>query len=110
MTDQNDLMLAALFQDGDDETTSVSGPVFTAQVMARVNDLHAKRRVLVDTLVLAAAACVAVMCLVTAPIAWPQIEAAWLKSAAAYGLGKQSLALIGLLLLTGLGWAVAVRD
>jgi hypothetical protein len=110
MTDQDDLMLAALFQDADDVQASVSGPVFTAHVMARVNDLHAKRKALVDVLLLAAVVSVAVIGIVLAPTAWPQIEAAWLKSAAAYGLGEQSLALIGILLLSGLGWAVAVRD
>lgn len=110
MTDHDDRLLAALFQDVDDNHSSVSGPVFTQRVMAHVTDAHAKRKALVDTLLWAVVACVAVICIVVAPSAWPQIEAAWVKSAAAYGLNGQSLSLIGILLLSGLGWAVAVRD
>jgi ABC-type uncharacterized transport system permease subunit len=110
MTDPDDLMLASLFLEAEDDQVGVSGPVFTQHVMARVNEAHAKRKALVDALLLAVVACAAVICIVAAPSAWPQIEASWLKSTAAYGLNGQSMALIGILLLSGLGWAVAVRD
>jgi small-conductance mechanosensitive channel len=110
MTDPDDLMLTALFQHVDDNQAFVSGPAFTQRVMARVNEMHAKRKVLVDTLLWTLVACVAVICIVLAPSAWPQIEASWVKNTAAFGLGGQSLSLIGILLLSGLGWAMAVRD
>jgi ABC-type uncharacterized transport system permease subunit len=110
MTDPDDLMLAALFQHADDDEAIISGPVFTQRIMTRVTEMQAKRKALVDTLLWATVACVAVICIVVAPSAWPQIEAAWVKSTAAYGLNGQSLMLIGILLLSGLGWAVAVRD
>jgi hypothetical protein len=110
MTDPDDLMLASLFQNADDVHDDMSGPLFTQQVMARVNEGQAKRKILVDTLALAAVAGIVVTGIVLAPTAWPQIEGAWIKSTTAYGLNGQSLALIGILLLSGFGWAVAVKD
>jgi hypothetical protein len=110
MTDPDDLMLAALFQDADDDHASISGPVFTQRVMTGVTEMQAKRKVLVDTLLWAVVTCVAVTCTVVAPTAWLQIQAAWVKNTAAFGLSDPSLMLIAVLMLSGLGWAVAVRD
>ena len=110
MTDPNDFLLSTLFQDADEDQLSLSQPAFTQQVMARVVEAQAKRKALIDSLLLAIIACVAVISIVLAPVAWPQIEAIWLQNTALYGLNEQSLVLIGILLLSGLGWAAAVKD
>jgi hypothetical protein len=110
MTDPNDLLLSALFQDADEDQQGLSAPAFTQHVMTRVVEAQAKRKALIDSLLLGLVACVAVVGIVLAPTAWPQIEAVWLKNTASYGLNGQNLALIGILLLSGLGWAVAVKE
>lgn len=110
MTDPNDLLLSALFQDADEDQLSLSQPAFTQRVMTRVVEAQAKRKALIDSLLLAVVACVVVMGIVLVPTAWPQIEAVWLNSTALYGLNEQSLILIGILLLSGLGWVAAVQD
>jgi ABC-type uncharacterized transport system permease subunit len=110
MTNPDDLMLAALFQDAEDDQAGVTGPDFTQNVMVRVNEVQARRKALVDSLLVAAIACVAVICIVLAPSAWSAIEATLLKFESTYGLSGQSLALIGILVISGFGWAVAVKD
>lgn len=110
MTDPNDLLLSALFQDADEDQPGLSPTAFTQHVMTRVLEAQARRKALVDSLSLAIIACVAVIGIVLAPTAWPQIELVLLKNTALYGLDEQSLVLIGILLLSGLSWAVAIKD
>ncbi len=110
MTDPNDLLLSALFQDADEDQQGLNPPTFTQHVMTRVVEAQAKRKTLIDSLLLAIIACFAVIGIVLVPTAWPQIEAVWLKNTASYGLNEQSLMLIAVLLLSGFGWAVAVKD
>jgi uncharacterized membrane protein (UPF0182 family) len=110
MTDPDDLMLAALFEDAEDDHAGVSGPVFTQRVMTAVTEMQARRKVLVDTLLWAIVTCVAVICTVVTPTAWLQIQAAWVKNTAAFGLSDPNLMLVAVLMLSGLGWAVAVQD
>jgi ABC-type uncharacterized transport system permease subunit len=110
MTDQDDLLLSALFRDADEDQIGLGPPAFALAVMAQVANAQAQRRALVDSLWIAVVACAAVIFIVMAPIAWPMIEASWIKATMAYGLNTQSLMLVTTLLLSGIGWAVAVRD